>query len=101
MLSPAGGVDRIARIGNVPAPADIVRVENIKPDNRSVVICHTTVRLCGKECPAAFLVEKLQLRKGNALFDNFIPNMYHGGYIIFTVLSDFHNASLNRFKLVA
>ena len=101
VLSPAGGVDRIACIGNVPAPADIVRVENIKPDNRSVVICHTTVRLCGKECPAAFLVEKLQLRKGNALFNNFVPNTYHGGYIIFTVLSDFHNASLNRFKLVA
>lgn len=36
-----------------------------------------------------------------AIFDNFIPNTYHGRYIIFTVLSDFHNTSLDRLKLVA
>ena len=90
MKSAAGGAYGITCVCNVRASADVVRVQNVKPDDFSAFsfLCDRAVSLRRKKIRSVFLSQSFFLGKGNSILYNFIPNPAHRRKVFFRVFSD-------------
>ena len=78
MQSSGGRTDGIACIAYMTASADIIGVQDIESEDRSVFILrHPAVGLGSKEIFPGRFIQKLFLRKGDAFLDNLIPDAGH------------------------
>ena len=86
----AGGAYGITCVCNVRAAADVVRMQNVKPDDFSAFsfLCDRTVSLGRKKIRSVFLSQSFFLGKGNSILYNFIPNPTHRRNVFFRVFSD-------------
>ena len=68
------------------ATAHVVRVQNVQAENFVFFFGNGAVGLCRKELLACFGREQLLLRKGDAFFDDFVPDADHCRKVHFVVL---------------
>ncbi len=87
-------IHRIACVGNTAQAPDIVRMKNIQPRNRAVIISHAAIALLREKLFSAFRIKIFFLRKSNTLFYNLVSNANHCGNIVIPVFSDFDIAPL-------
>ncbi len=76
-VPPAQGArDRVARVADMPAAADVVRVQDIEPDDRASlrVARKAGERLGGEKRVSALRVQQLGLREGHAVRDDLVPH---------------------------
>ena len=64
----------IAGVTDMPAAADIVRVQDIKPNNAFTIHRHAAIRLRRKELPASFCGQRFFLWKSYTVFYYAIPD---------------------------
>ena len=90
MKSPCLGADCIAGIADMTAPADIIRMKNVKSQNISSVriLCYSSVCLLSKKCFAGFCIQKILLGEGNSVLHDLVPNLIHGRKICVLIGSD-------------
>lgn len=81
-------MDGIACIAYMTASADIIGVQDIEPEERSVFILrHPAVGLGSEKIFPGRFAQRLFLRKGNAFLNHFIPDAGHRLYIGIFILS--------------
>ena len=82
----------IAGVADVSAAADVVGVEDVQPDDfaGSFVFGNAGVRLTFEESNGLVAVDFVGLRKGDAFFDDGVPDVCRGGGIFSCVRSDGH-----------
>lgn len=90
VFAAASGIHRIACVTDMPAPTGIIRVQNIEAYNTVMLNSNAAVRLGLEKSLSGFFVKRLLLRKGDAVFYDFIPNPHHGPYVFISVFSYFH-----------
>ena len=90
MKSPCLGADCIAGIADMTAPADIIRMKNVKSQNIPSVriLCYSSVCLLSKKCFAGFCIQKILLGEGNSVLHDLVPNLIHGRKICVLIGSD-------------
>ena len=90
MKSPCLGADCIAGIADMTAPADIIRMKDVKSQNISSVriLCYSSVCLLSKKCFAGFCIQKILLGEGNSVLHDLVPNLIHGRKICVLIGSD-------------
>ena len=81
------------------ATAHVVRVQNVQAENFAFFFGNGAVGLCRKEWLACFGREQLLLRKGDAFFDDFVPDADHCRKVGFIVLPDNHSGEDRKFTL--
>jgi hypothetical protein len=72
--------DGVAGVGDVPAPPDVVRVQDVEAEDCPVRVGGDGgPRLPAKEGRAGGVVERFLLREGVALFEHGVPDRDHCG----------------------
>lgn len=69
-----GGCDGVAGVADVAAAADVVGVEDVEAVDDAVLLGDARVALGREKVSACCQVERLFLREGDAVFDDFVPD---------------------------
>ena len=87
----AAGVHSVARVRDMPQPSGIVRVKDVQPHDRAVVLRDAAIALRGEEFAPALLVETFLLRECDAVLHDLVPDTDHRGHVATFILSDERN----------
>lgn len=84
MQSPAPAADRIARIADVSAAADVIGMEDVKAEYFAAfgILGDGGIALCGKKFAAVLRRQAFLLRKSDSLFNDLVPDPGHSRKII-------------------
>ena len=79
--------DSVACVADMPAAPDVVRMQDIEPQDAAVRLRRRGIGLRREKVRAALPVEIIFLRKGNAFLHNFIPDPDEVIQILLFILS--------------
>ena len=100
MLSALAAFHHVARVSDVAASSDVVRMQDIKPhDAPRVILRNGRIGLRGEEALAAFHREALLLRKRLAVLNDLISKAHHFRHVALTIVSDKHINSSSSFQI--
>ena len=86
----AVGVHGVACVGDVPAAAYVVGVQDVQPHDRAVFLGNAAVGLRGKKAAAALGVQIILMREGGTVLHHMVPDAHHGGQVVFGTFSHNH-----------
>ena len=88
--SPRFAVHGVAGVSDVPAAADVVRVQDVQAQHGAGVgiLGHGIVGLGGEKRPAGVQRQRVLLREGHAVFHHLVPDLHHGGQVFFGIGAD-------------
>ena len=104
MLTALVLLDRIARIRNMSAAPDIVRVENVQPDHLAGVRINSDARerLRLEKGVTRLRVKRIFLRERDSVFDDIVPDFNRVVDIFFAVRFDFeHDKKLQKMNVMS
>ena len=79
--SAAGRCYGIARVADMAATPDIVRMQDIEADDMAFFLGHAAVGLSSEKSRSCLLSQRFLLRKRNAILYHFVPNGDHRGNV--------------------
>lgn len=80
---------RIACVADMPASPDIIRMQNIEPEQfvGAIFFCNAAMTLRGEKILPVFGGKAVLLRKCVSRFHDLVPNRNHSGEVVFLIFS--------------